>query len=1023
MADRYWVGGTGNTNDTAHWSDVSGGAGGFSVPTSADNAIFDAASNATAYTVTVNAAFNCLDLSLAAAPSGSGTITLSGSGAVSCYGSLLLLAGMTWSFTGLITFKATSTGKTITTNGVMIACQWVLRFDGVGGEWVLQDDLTHNCVLMLSAGHLNTNSKTVTGYNVNYFGADGSATKVLTLGASVINENQWSLSGGSLTINAGTSVINITSGTSPAFGGVAATYATVNFPTINGTVAFGSADTFGSLNLVGAATKVGLISLAANQTVTGTLTITGNSATNRLLVQSNTIGTPRTITAAAVSLTNVDFMDIVGAGAASPFTGTSIGDCLGNSGITFTPSATQYWKTTTTGTKTWSTAANWFLATNGGGGAGRVPLPQDDVVFDANSIGAASTTVSADMPRLGKNITWTGVTNAPTFTVSVATAIYGSLTYASGMTITITNLVLSMSARSSVTITSAGTAVQHRLGIAGPGGVFTLQDAFTSSRLFLLYYGTFDANGFNVTVSSFDSNSPTTRTLIMGSGTWTLTTIGTAWFIAAGTLTITPGTSTIKFTDATASSKTFAGGGKTYNNIWLSGAGSGAFIFTGSNTFNDFRVDSLPKNIQFTAGTTTTVASWTGPAYDKTAVKFAQFPNITGSNIETLDSPANSIAGDIALVWYGAPETWGGGGGSARILISKWNVGSYQLRKLDSGLLRFQTTGANSVDVTSSVAVPFTIAGSDGWVAVSWAADNGAVGSDAKFWTSTDGISWAQLGSTRTTAGVGTINDTVDRVEIATGGNRFGSYMGKVYRAQVYNGIPPIFGGAGSASPVVDFNPNDWVSGNTWVSSTTGETWTRNGSALLSPETKISSVTSATHTLAKSGGGIADVSRYGNITYSIASPASTFYAGAKGINGGNTTNWVFNNAPALADLAATDDADALAAASANAIAANSNATDEAESVVSAALLAILASASIQEGSDVLSCEGTIAVGAGAVSNESEALLSIGAAGIVAALSVIDDDDTLAADGYVWAISAERLYEVEPEPRVFDRGPL
>jgi hypothetical protein len=44
--------------------------------------------------------------------------------------------------------------------------------------------------------------------------------------------------------------------------------------------------------------------------VTGTLTLTGNSATNRLLVQSNTLGTPRVITAAAVSLTDVDFMDI-----------------------------------------------------------------------------------------------------------------------------------------------------------------------------------------------------------------------------------------------------------------------------------------------------------------------------------------------------------------------------------------------------------------------------------------------------------------------------------------------------------------------------------------------------------------------------------------------------------------------------------------------------------------------------------------------------------------------------------------
>lgn len=42
MATRFWVGGAGNWSSTTKWSDTSGGAGGFSVPTSADTAIFDA---------------------------------------------------------------------------------------------------------------------------------------------------------------------------------------------------------------------------------------------------------------------------------------------------------------------------------------------------------------------------------------------------------------------------------------------------------------------------------------------------------------------------------------------------------------------------------------------------------------------------------------------------------------------------------------------------------------------------------------------------------------------------------------------------------------------------------------------------------------------------------------------------------------------------------------------------------------------------------------------------------------------
>lgn len=41
MANRYWVGNAGTWSQTAHWSDTSGGAGGFSVPTSADDVYFD----------------------------------------------------------------------------------------------------------------------------------------------------------------------------------------------------------------------------------------------------------------------------------------------------------------------------------------------------------------------------------------------------------------------------------------------------------------------------------------------------------------------------------------------------------------------------------------------------------------------------------------------------------------------------------------------------------------------------------------------------------------------------------------------------------------------------------------------------------------------------------------------------------------------------------------------------------------------------------------------------------------------
>ena len=59
MANRYWVLGSGtwDTTTTTNWSTTSGGLGGASAPTSADDVIFDANSNVgtTIFTVTLDA--------------------------------------------------------------------------------------------------------------------------------------------------------------------------------------------------------------------------------------------------------------------------------------------------------------------------------------------------------------------------------------------------------------------------------------------------------------------------------------------------------------------------------------------------------------------------------------------------------------------------------------------------------------------------------------------------------------------------------------------------------------------------------------------------------------------------------------------------------------------------------------------------------------------------------------------------------------------------------------------------------
>lgn len=814
----YWVNGSGNTSDaTNHWATVSGGAPNVAnVPTSTDDVHWDALSNLTAYTVTVDATFSCRDLKFDAAPAVSGTVTLAGSAALNVYGSFLLLAGMTVSYTGNVAFVAASGTKTITSNGVV---SWTnggtITFNGAGTTFQLADALSVNpSNFYLAAGTFDPNGKGVT------------LSRFL---------------GGTIT----------------------------------------GSPTFYNLTLSGGATVSNIYVLTGNPTVTNLLTITGAAANRHMLVQSNTLGTARTITAAAVALTNCDFMDIVGAGAAAPFTGTSLGDCLGNSGITFTTAADQYWYTATTGTKTWSTAGNWFLGSGGTGGAGRVPLPQDNVIFDANSIGAANTTIVADMPRLGKDITWTGVTNSPSWVISaIGVAVFGSLTTTSSIGMTIGNSLL-LSGRSSHTLnwgglTPASTGITY---IHGPGGTYTLASAMTLTGHLSLYYGAFADAGYSVTVSSFASNHTLVRT-INATGSWTITGSGSCWNLTTTTnLTVTALPSQVKFTDATQTAKVFAGGSKTYGNIWF--ASPTTFKITGSNTFTDFKADP-GAIIQSTAGTTQTAATWSvnGQAATGSDAPCVFMDGVSGTYFSAPDSVLNSNSPDKIEAKLALTD-WTPALGN---LVAAKRSGAGQITAaffVNAGgplslFASFDGT-ASSVSVSSTANLSFTDGGI-GYVKYERNESTGVI----KFYTSTDGSAWVQLGID-VAAAAGALYDSTSPWEIGSQLGGTNSILnGKIFWVRGYSASIPIF----------NFDPSLWATGNTFTAST-GEVWTRNGNAQFTGTNLVTlmGLTNAGYTLAKSGGGTV-AADYISVRNCTASPADTFY-GYHAYDGGSNVNWIW----------------------------------------------------------------------------------------------------------------------------------
>jgi len=149
------------------------------------------------------------------------------------------------------------------------------------------------------------------------------------------------------------------------------------------------------------------------------------------------------------------------------------------------------------------------------------------------------------------------------------------------------------------------------------GGTVTLGYSPTVASITMGSYsnGTFDASTFDITMSVFSCTGVATRTLKLGTGKWTLKSFGTVWNTSTITgLTFDAGTSTIVIDhSSTTNSKTFSHGGLTYNNLLLTGTGSGDFIIGVDEspvTFNNFRVGVAPAVVRFADGATITVNSF-----------------------------------------------------------------------------------------------------------------------------------------------------------------------------------------------------------------------------------------------------------------------------------------------------------------------------------------------------------------------------------------------------------------------------
>jgi hypothetical protein len=205
---------------------------------------------------------------------------------------------------------------------------------------------------------------------------------------------------------------------------------------------------------------------------------------------------------------------------------------------------------------------------------------------------------------------------------------------------------------------------------------------------------------------------------------------------------------------------------------------------------------------------------------------FVRLNGVTGNYLSVPDATNLDITGDIDIRAQVSLDDWTPA--TAATVIAKeqtTTTRSYRLTVNTSGTLSlFWTTDGTTLLTATSTIAPTVADGATLWIRATLDVNNGASGRDIQFFTSNDGSSWTQLGTTVTQAGTTSIYSGTSQIEI---GSRVAGttevMTGNFYRAQVLDGI--------GGTTVLDVNiATDYKASNEdTFTATTGQTVTVNG--------------------------------------------------------------------------------------------------------------------------------------------------------------------------------------------------
>ena len=254
---------------------------------------------------------------------------------------------------------------------------------------------------------------------------------------------------------------------------------------------------------------------------------------------------------------------------------------FGTQNISLTGNATTIY----TGATTFSVTGTPVINCTYSGSTGTRTLDTKSVT-ETNAISfniSAGTDIFVLYSAVFKNLDFTGFSGALSSLQSVC---YGNLTMSTGMTVTNPGY-LNFSATSGIQlITSNSVTLKCTLNINCIGAIVQLVDDVNTQDIYLSY-GTFDANNKNVTLSgAVNSQNANTRSLIMGSGTWTFTGTSPGWYMSnSNNLTFSGALASIVLSSTGTRTMSFQGSGQTIGSLNIGGATGTSTTTISSTTF------------------------------------------------------------------------------------------------------------------------------------------------------------------------------------------------------------------------------------------------------------------------------------------------------------------------------------------------------------------------------------------------------------------------------------------------------